>query len=268
MIQLPHTDVTAQMLNGLAQYQQIVDDQASYADRVAKAKSEFSARNKKTNAVFREVRAALSRMCTATRRCCYCEDSMADEVEHIAPKDLYPEQVFDWQNYLYACGPCNSPKGSQYAVITVEGHLQSVSRAKGASVTEPAGGIHALINPRLENPQDFLWLDIVDTFTFVPTEDAGTLSEQRATYTCKVLALNNRDVLIEARRVAFDSYRARLVEYIHNRDNGTPAQDLEKLVSGMRAMTNPAVWLEMKRSRAARPDIERLFNRAPEALNW
>ena len=268
MIQLPYTDVPQEMLSGLADYQRVVDSQASYAERVAKAKSEFSTRNKKTNMVFKEVRAALSRMCTNTRRCCYCEDSMADEVEHIAPKDLYPERVFDWQNYLYACGPCNSPKGSQYAVVTANGELQPVNRPKGAPVTPPMGGTHALINPRLENPQDFLWLDIVDTFNFVALADPGTISERRAIYTCKILALNNRDVLIEARRVAFGSYRARLFEYIHKRNGGAEDAELLRLIAGLRSMANPAVWAEMKRSHAARPEINQLFIQAPEALTW
>lgn len=190
------------------------------------------------------------------------------EVEHIAPKDIYPEQVFDWQNYLYACGPCNSPKGSQYAVITAAGQLQSVSRHKDAPVTPPVSGLHALINPRSENPQDFRWLDIIDTFNFVATADVGTHSEMRATYTCKVLALNNRDVLIEARRVAFGSYRARLFEYVHKRDAGASASELAKPVTGLKAMANPAVWVEMKRSYSALPEIEQLFIQAPEALTW
>lgn len=268
MIKLPHTDVTAAMLAGLAEYQRIVDDQPSYSERVAKAKSEFGARNKKTNPVFREVRAALSRMCTATRRCCYCEDSVADEVDHIAPKDLYPEHAFVWQNYLYSCGPCNSPKGSQYAIINAQGQLQLVSRSPNAPVTEPATGEHALINPRLEDPQEFLWLDIIDTFNFVAVADAGTPSEIRASYTCKLLALNNRDLLIEARRVAFGSYRARLIEYIHKRDSGSSAAELLELVNGLKSMANPAVWMEMQRSHAALPEIERLFTQAPEALGW
>jgi hypothetical protein len=37
---------------------------------------------------------------------------VTDEAEHINPKDLYLERVFDWANYLYACGPCNGPKSN------------------------------------------------------------------------------------------------------------------------------------------------------------
>ena len=34
-------------------------------------------------------------MCAGAKRCMYCEDSAADEVEHHLPKNLYPEFVFD-----------------------------------------------------------------------------------------------------------------------------------------------------------------------------
>lgn len=268
MIRLADLPVPQSMLDGLAAYQGIVDAHGTYPDRVTSAKAEFKARNTKANAVFKQVRAALAKMCTNTRRCCYCEDSMADEVEHIAPKDLYPDRVFDWDNYVYACGPCNSPKGSKYAVLSVNGELVHVGRAKGAEVVEPAAGEHALINPRFEDPQDFLWLDIIDTFNFVAIDDTGTLSEKRATYTCEVLALNNRDVLIEARRLAFGSYRSRLFEYIHKRDTGAPDADLCALIKGLQSMANPAVWAEMKRSHGAHEELAQLFAQAPEALEW
>ncbi|MFK3795707.1 MULTISPECIES: hypothetical protein [unclassified Pseudomonas] len=268
MIRLAEFPAPKSMLDGLAMYQQTVDANATYAERVVSAKSEFKARNTKTNPIFKQVRAELTRMCSNTRRCCYCEDSMADEVEHIAPKDLYPERVFDWGNYVYACGPCNSPKGNKFAVINASDELIHVGRTKDANVVEPTAGEHALINPRIENPQDFLWLDIIDTFNFVAIDEPGTRSEKRATYTCQLLALNNRDVLIEARRLAFGSYRARLFEYIHRRDAGTPDVQLEALVISLKSMANPAVWAEMKRSHAAHPDIAMLFAKAPEALDW
>ena len=48
------------------------------------------------------------------RRCGYCEDSDGDEIEHIKPRDLYPEKTFAWENYLLACGQCNRSKSSRF----------------------------------------------------------------------------------------------------------------------------------------------------------
>ncbi|MBX3729546.1 MAG: hypothetical protein KF858_10215 [Candidatus Sumerlaeia bacterium] len=37
----------------------------------------------------------------------YCEDSRATDIEHIRPKEHYPEVAFVWENYAYACNVCN-----------------------------------------------------------------------------------------------------------------------------------------------------------------
>ena len=112
MIRLPEIELPAAAADGLIGCQAKVDEKASYAEQVAEAKRLFAARNTKGDAVFDVVKATLEQMCAGARRCAYCEDSMADEVEHVRPKDLYPEVVFAWANYVYACGPCNGPKSS------------------------------------------------------------------------------------------------------------------------------------------------------------
>lgn len=91
----------------LAEYQKDVDEKCSYTEQVKAAKTLFSSRNRKRNRTFAAVRKELAELCSGSRRCMYCEDSVADEVEHFRPKDLYPEVVFVWMNYLYACGQCN-----------------------------------------------------------------------------------------------------------------------------------------------------------------
>jgi hypothetical protein len=56
--------------------------------------------NRRGNAVFDAVERSLDQIARGIRRCAFCEDSMADEVEHFRPKDLYPQRVFRWPNYL------------------------------------------------------------------------------------------------------------------------------------------------------------------------
>ncbi len=85
----------------LDEYQAQIDEKPTYKDMVKKAKTSFSGKNNKKNKTFNAVKEALNAMCSGARRCHYCEDSAADEVEHFYPKDLYPEKCFSWGNYLY-----------------------------------------------------------------------------------------------------------------------------------------------------------------------
>ena len=101
----------------LEEYQSDVDGKGTYEKRVAEGKRLFKSRNSKRNGTFKAVRKTLSVMCRGPRRCMYCEDSAADEVEHFRPKDLYPEAVFVWMNYLYACGRCNTRKVTAHPVV-------------------------------------------------------------------------------------------------------------------------------------------------------
>ena len=102
----------ADAADALAELQRDIDARLTYRERVAAGKSAFSSKNRRGDATFDKVREALTAMCAGRCRCMYCEDSAADEVEHFWPKDLYPEHVFAWLNYLYACGPCNGPRAT------------------------------------------------------------------------------------------------------------------------------------------------------------
>jgi hypothetical protein len=211
----------------------------------------------------------LTKMCSGAQRCGYCEDSLADEVEHIKPKDLYPEEVFRWRNYLYACGPCNGPKNNQYAVFSVNtGTLTLVTRRRRQRVTKPEPGSDVLLNPRREDSLRFMEINLLDTFFFLPIGAAGSRDYQRADYTIKVLRLNDRDPLPKAREEAYRSYRARLVEFIERRDDGATPKELNDLAKAIKRMGHPAVWYEMKRKAQRISTLADLFNRAPEAMEW
>ena len=199
----------------------------------------------------------------------YCEDSCADEVEHIKPKDLYPESTFLWDNYVYACGPCNGPKNNHFAVFsTATGMLTDVTREHSGPVVEPEPGSSVLINPRWEDPLKFMELDLLDTFLFLPTKPKGSKDRERAEYTIEVLKLNDRDVLLKARKEAYESYEARLSRYITLRDRGEPTTNLKNRIRALKRMHHPTVWKEMKRQHSLIPDLHQLFNDAPEALVW
>ena len=247
----------------LAEYQKDVDEKCPYPEQVKAAKTLFSSRNRKENRTFAAVRKELAELCSGSRRCMYCEDSVADEVEHFRPKDLYPEVVFAWMNYLYACGPCNGGKSNKFVAIDDTGAFVDVTRPYKAPVVRPAAGDAALIDPRRENPLDFLMLDLRETFEFTPIADAGTQDYERASYTIEVLGLNDRDYLVMARKTAFENYRALLYTYGRERDP-------QRRYVGMRAIrdnNHPTVWWEMKRQQQRWEELADLFAHAPEFLD-
>lgn len=250
----------------LDQYQTAVNSKLTFPEKVMEGKKLFSKYNKKSNPAFKEVRKNLSEMSGAIVRCNYCEDSNANQVEHIYPKNYYPERCFDWQNYCYACGPCNQPKSDKFAIY--EGHNGfEVNLKTIPENTPPPAGNALLIDPRAENPLDFLFLDTTDTFCFVPFQD-NARDSRRAIYTIEILGLNSRSYLVRARKVAFSGFRARLFEYVVRKDSGASANQLESLITNLRSEHHQTVWHEMIRQRTLHPDIDNLFNRAPEALNW
>jgi len=266
---MPPARLDSKASRKLSEYQATVDAAGNYGARVAAAKRAWTARNTSRNATFSAVRAALTKMCSGARRCNYCEDSVADEVEHIRPKNLYPDRVFAWMNYAYACGPCNGPKNNGFAVFTVDtGTIVDVSRTKGAPIAEPAAGDPVLIDPRSEDPLSYLFLDIEDTFYFAPAHPQGTREWQRADYTIRLLRLNDREYLVAARREAYASYRARLREYRAQRDQGVDASHLKRLREGLVTMGHPTVWAEMKRQREHVNELREAFRAVPDAVDW
>ena len=269
MMQVPVTPLFAATQHQLNVYQSEVDAAANYEDQVRAAKERFKAYNTKSNATFHEVKATLTWLCSGARRCMYCEDSYADEVEHIRPKDLYPELTFSWENYLYACGPCNSPKSNQFAVFShATGQRVEVTRRRNMPIVPPEPGEPLLIDPRRENPLDYMELDLPGTFYFLEAGQPGTRQYLRAEFTIAVLQLNDRDHLVTARREAYQNYRARLREYIHMRDGNGTQQEIAECVDFLLKMNHPTVWAEMKRQRHLITDLKRLFAEAPEALGW
>ncbi|MCB9232568.1 MAG: hypothetical protein H6581_12935 [Bacteroidia bacterium] len=263
MIRLPDKSLKKSAQNYLQKWQAKVDEIPTFEERSAKAKNLFSGKNKKGNKTFEHVKEVLEQMCSGARRCCYCEDSLADEVEHIFPKSIFPEKVFVWENYLYACGPCNGPKNNQFAIFP-QGKNEIFQCPDGV---KPPEGESVFINPRSENPELFLELDLLDTFFFVEIPEKGTREFKRAEYTWKVLDLN-RDVIAKARKGAFRDYKNALELYVKKKEDHDSEAELLGIKKGILEQRNPAVWLQMQLQHKFHPELKDLFERAPEALTW
>jgi uncharacterized protein (TIGR02646 family) len=267
MIRLPDIALPADAEQGLQAYQAKVDAVHDYAARVAAGKVSFGSANRRGNAVFDAVKSTLDRMCSGVRRCAFCEDSMADEVEHFRPKDLYPQHVFRWPNYLYACGPCNVHKNNRFAVFPSSlGEIREVSRKQNDPVLEPSAGDSVLLDPRIEDATGWMMLDLRDTFRFVPLATKGTRSHARAEYTIKALGLN-RDVLLRARKEAYFIYESLLRRYMQERRENLLAERLET-IERLKRSPHPSVWRAMQRQHDKIPALQKLFAAVPEATSW
>ncbi|MFF7708243.1 hypothetical protein [Pseudomonas sp. NPDC007930] len=251
----------------LEQLQAEIDDQPDYPSQVARAKARWAS---KPARVFQPIKQQLARLCSGNTRCVYCEDSMADEIEHMRPKDLYPEQCFQWANYVLACGPCNGPKNNRFAILDARNQLVDVSRRRAAPPAPPPSGRHALIDPRLENPIDFLYLDW-QTFRYTPnTQDQTSELWLRARYTLDVLRLNERDALVRGRHAAFRTYLAWVKDW-HLHHHGWAGEEQQRFIESFKALSYRGVWERMKRYPSHTPQaagLALLFSEAPEVLGW
>ena len=245
--------------------QDVIDALPAYDERVAKGQALWKNKSRTHFGKDGGIRTTLIAMCVGARRCNYCEDAPADEVEHIRPKSLYPESVFRWENHLFACGLCNGPKNNQFAVFAVNDEVVEVSRKRDDPIVPPQVGDTVLISPRDENPLYFLILDL-NTFRFVEDPRRSLKEQSRATYTCKVLTLNTRDYLPQAREEAYNTYLDSLQNYVNQKRDGASAAELAQKQKELESRQHPTVWHEMQRQREKYPHLDALFNQAPELL--
>lgn len=266
MLKLESKSLPASTISLLKKYQDAVDAKATFSAKVSEGKKLFSSYNNKKNAAFKKVRENLTAMSGATVRCNYCEDSNANQVEHIYPKNHYPEKCFSWENYCYACGPCNQPKNDKFSIFEVATGLEKNLKDL-AKNTQPPKGEALLIDPRVDQPMDFLFLDTKDTFKFVAFKETEK-EIRRAEYTIEILGLNSRSHLVKARKIAFDNFKSRLFEYVHKKESGDSNAILAPLIDSLKSDGHQTVWYELIRQRSFHSEIDDLLNRAPEALNW
>jgi uncharacterized protein (TIGR02646 family) len=262
MIQMQHRELPAEALAELASLQMEITRCPSHLEQVKAAVSLW--KNRRHRKVFDLVEKELGAMCPGPKRCMFCEDNGAHQIEHFRPKSLYPGLVYAWSNYLFACGQCNTSKGDRFAIFSSSG----VAIALEQTNTPPADGNSVLLDPRQDEPMDYLWLDLRDTFLFEPIHAKGTPAHSRADYTLGWLGLNDRDELLTARRTAYEHYLLRLKDYIFQKRSQATADTLNRLRRSIERLAHTTVWREMQRQHLQIEELRPLFEEAPEALLW
>lgn len=243
MLKLRPISVFGNVKVHLETQQLLIDKLSTYEEKVQAAKTAWDNKSRKT---FDEIRQVLDSICPGARRCHYCEDSAADEIEHVWPKNFYPEKTFSWRNYLFACGPCNgSNKRDQCAVFDNQGNILDIERKKGAPVIAPPKGDPLFIDPTSEDPTEYLSLDL-ETGLFVPIHSKGSREHYRAEYTLRVLGLNDRDYLSRARRHAYSAYKDALESYVALKKKGCTRKEQFSKHAEISEKHHPSVWHEIK----------------------
>ena len=274
MIQLDNSiQPEPEALARLAAFQQEIV--VEFRERSTKAKKAWDSK-KKSKPPFPAIKLALATMCSGAQRCVYCGDSVADEIEHIYPKDLFPDRAFAWENYVYACGPCNGPKNNKFALFAHHnGQFVDLNQPPYSEGMEPLPGDPVLLNPRVDDPLAIAVLDLAGSFIFRMLPGLLPRDQHRFTYTYDtVLRLNERETLRQGREKAYEDYKSRMLRYVNAKQGGAADEALDKLIHGIRTKQHPTVWREMQRwcrngwLNKSDPDLDACFKACPEALTW
>ena len=98
----------------------------------------------------RHIKHRISVHCLKEQRCCcaYCESILRKggvQIEHISPKSLTPDFVYEPDNLVVSCGCCNSPAIKGHEPI-IEGGVEPIYRYN----------TFRIVHPRLDNPDDHI----------------------------------------------------------------------------------------------------------------
>ena len=268
MIRLPDKSLSNATLAALTSYQQEVDGAGGYAEQVAKAKEIWPSRRR--NSLSMKSKAHLLKCAPVPVGVGIARTLWRMKWSTSGPKTF--------TRSVRSFGATTSmPAGRAMGRKTINlpfSQMPSQSRSRKLAhpktgPVQPPPGSPVLIDPRVEDPLQYLWLDVIDTFAFTPVaDDKNTISWKRADYTVNVLNLNSRDALIEARRLAYGRYRSRLFEYVNRMADGAAPEQLQRIEAEIKREGHPTVWREMKRQQALIPALRELFDQAPQALNW
>src|SRR5437867_482026 len=109
MIQLNNIELPIEVKEVLEELQGRINSETSFENKVEKAKSLWKNKGgQEGENAFLIIRKKLYKMCVYKGICNYCEQSEANDIEHIYPKTFFPESAFEWENYLLACKQCNT----------------------------------------------------------------------------------------------------------------------------------------------------------------
>jgi uncharacterized protein (TIGR02646 family) len=285
-------------INAANYLQALTNDVTSHptlAAQYERAKTLWEARKNRQadQLIWVEIERKLSENHPRPGLCQYCEFDRTSPTEHFYPKKHFPHKAFSWNNYLRICTKCNSEfKGDKFAIFNPAGSstFEELAITRGTYPAPPTEDA-VLLNPRMDNPQDYLRLDLA-TGIFVDNYTNDRL-KARAKYTRELFRFNSNDLLLRHRRKAFDHYFQKLETYAAIKSTTDFSDLLSKLPASKRLIVKedipfeteksrllnlleadikddlfPTVWAEMKLQRAFFTRLNDLFEQNRETLTW
>lgn len=289
MLRLENRELPEELQTVLDRLQQSVNDASGFAAQVEEAQALWKSKgNSAGKNAFNKIAGVLAEMCVYVKVCNYCEQNEATDIEHVYPKSFFPSLAFEWKNYILACKQCNSAyKSDKCFVIDPRGIVHEVKRGQ-----EPEHHSLAFINPRIDDPFKYLWLN-TQTWKFEIWDTLSKKDYNIADKTLFVLKLNERDLLIEDRKNSATYYYERmktlleimeansiedientLAPYDNELDKTIPLQEIKNRIKEnfkihLNKFKHPSVWNSIKKIESiATPKWKKIFDKIPEARNW
>jgi uncharacterized protein (TIGR02646 family) len=201
MIQLASKELKSELQKVLDELQAVIDSEPTFSEKQKIVKTLWGNKgNAKNKRAFEVIKSELFALCINVGICNYCEQNEANDIEHVFPKSFFPKYTFSWQNYILACKQCNSAYKLDRCAIIVEDTLKELARGE-----EPENDNYAFINPRIEDPNNYMVYNS-KTFQFDILPHLSQTEKWRADNTIDVLKLNTRDTLKVSRKNSYKHY--------------------------------------------------------------
>lgn len=149
---------------------------------------------------------------TSDSKCAYCENTCANTIDHYYPKLKYPAHAFAWENFIWACWPCNAAKRNEFPI--------------------QRSGTPVYLNPLTDDPAGFFVINRVSGLVRA-RPGLSPADRSRAVETIKQLKLN-RDDLPQRRLDA-----AKDLEYALAAYERYPLPEIEAILLGVLSLNKP-----------------------------
>jgi uncharacterized protein (TIGR02646 family) len=175
---------------------------------VAQLTEEFQ---KTGNSVWKKEFIAKQLLAMSNGKCCFSECKLREEgkypeVEHFAPKSLYPDDVVKWENLLPISSACNKAKGDH------------------DTINEP------IINPRYEDPKEHFYFQ---GYRFKSKTAKGKLSIDVLNLNDRILWVNKRFEIGDKAVERLEEISTKIKEY-----DQSPLKSIPKRNSIIRQLRN------------------------------
>jgi len=296
MLKITSSTISPSTQTHLNHQQADINGKASYEEQVKRAATLWNGKEGSIlkKAAFVDIKAKLTENAVGKHYCGYCEHNLHSDIEHIYPKGLYPNKAFVWENYMWACKKCNSGlKLDKFKIFNPLGSSNTldIRPSRNRTYVQPLNEDAVLINPRVDDPLDYLFLDLRSGVIVTHPNLTAPRDIERAKYTLELLKIDITEGLIGNRISACKGFINSLKRYIIAK-NAASFEELEECMEELQPVTflnslefektitclniqkdittrnHPTVWKEMQRQHLQIDKLTRLFTQAPEALLW